>query len=117
MSETRAEIRLPTKELRNDLPFYTKTLGMRLDMIFPADNPSVAVMSGHGLRLRIEKGATESPGTIRILTDDPDGFAGGARQLTAPNGTKVEIHQLNAPLAMPQTQHSFVVRRLRDEAP
>jgi hypothetical protein len=46
--EVRAEIRLPTQELRNDLPFYTKTLGFRLDMIFPADNPSVAVLSGHG---------------------------------------------------------------------
>lgn len=76
--EVRAEIRLPTQELRNDLPFYTKTLGFRLDMIFPADNPSVAVLSGHGLRLRIEKGATEAPGTLRILTDDP-GFAGGQR--------------------------------------
>ena len=51
--ETRAEIRLPTAELRNDLPFYTKTLGFRLDMIFPADNPAIAVLSGHGLRLRI----------------------------------------------------------------
>lgn len=54
--DIRAEIRLPTQELRNDLPFYTKTLGFRLDSIFPADNPSVAVLSGHGVRLRIEKG-------------------------------------------------------------
>ena len=60
MTETRAEIRLPTAELRNDLPFYTKVLGMRLDMIYPADNPQVAVVSGHGLRLRIEKGAPET---------------------------------------------------------
>ena len=57
MTEIRAEIRLPTQELREDLPFYTKTLGMRLDMIFPADNPEVAVLSGHGLRLRLQKGA------------------------------------------------------------
>ena len=84
-AEIRAEIRLPTQELRNDLPFYTKTLGFRLDTIFPADNPSVAVLSGHGVRLRIEKGAGEAPGTLRILTDDP-GFAGGAKSLTAPNG-------------------------------
>ena len=53
MTETRAEIRLPTLELRDDLPFYTKTLGMRLDMIYPADNPEVAVLSGHGLRAAI----------------------------------------------------------------
>ena len=116
MTEVRAEIRLPTQELRNDLPFYTKTLGFRLDMIFPADNPSVAVLSGHGLRLRIEKGASESPGTLRILTDDP-GFAGGAKSLTAPNGTKIEIDELNPPVVTPATEHAFVVRRLADQAP
>ena len=115
-AEIRAEIRLPTQELRNDLPFFTKTLGFRLDMIFPADNPSVAVLSGHGVRLRIEKGAGEAPGTLRILTDDP-GFAGGARSLTAPNGTNVEIDELNPPVVTPATEHAFVVRRLADQAP
>ena len=113
---TRAEIRLPTQELRNDLPFYTKVLGMRLDMIYPADNPEVAVLSGHGLRIRIQKGAPEAPGTIRILTDDP-GFAGGAHDLTAPNGTRIEIDALNPPLTLPPTEHAFVVRRLADQAP
>ncbi len=34
-------------------------------MIYPADDPEVAVLSGHGLRIRIEKGAAEAPGTIR----------------------------------------------------
>ncbi|NGM45206.1 cupin domain-containing protein [Rhodobacter sp. SGA-6-6] len=116
MTETRAEIRLPTQELRADLPFYMKQLGFRLDMIYPADDPQIAVLSGHGLRLRIEKGAAEAPGTIRILTDDP-GFAGGARSLTAPNGTRVEIDELNPPVITPATEHAFVVRRLADQAP
>lgn len=117
MTESRAEIRLPTNELRDDLPFYMKVLKMRLDMIYPADNPEVAVLSGHGLRLRIEKGAKEAPGTLRILTEDPDGFAGGRRELTAPNGTRIEIDELNPPLVLPATQHAFVVRRLADQAP
>lgn len=115
--ETLAELRLPTQELRDDLPFFTKVLGMRLDMIYPADDPRVAVFSGHGLRLRIEKGASEAPGTLRILTDDPGGFAGGERVLTAPNGTRIEIDELNPPLVLPETEHAFVVRRLRDQAP
>ncbi len=79
MPETLAEIRLPTSELRDDIPFYTGKLGMRLDMIYPADDPKVAVFSGHGLRLRIDSDAPEAPGTIRIRTEDPDGFAGGRR--------------------------------------
>lgn len=117
MSDTIAEMRLPTDELRDDLPFFTNTLGMRLDMIFPADNPSIAVFSGHGLRVRVEKGAPEPPGTIRILTDNPDTFADGQRSLTAPNGTRIEIEDRNPPLVLPETRHSFVVRRLADQAP
>lgn len=117
MTQTRAEVRLPTNNLRDDLPFFTKTLKMRLDMIYPADNPEVAVFSGHGLRVRVEKDAPEGPGTLRILTEEPDTFAGGARELTAPNGTRIEIDELNPPLVLPSTEHAFVVRRLADQAP
>lgn len=117
MTEIRAEIRLPTRELRDDIPFFTRVLKMRMDMIYPADDPAMAVFSGHGLRVRVQKGAAEAPGTLRILTDDPDGFAGGARVLTAPNGTRIEIEELSPPLVLPPTQHAFVVRRLADQAP
>lgn len=117
MPDTLAEFRLPTSALRDDIPFYTNVLGMRMDMIYPADDPRVAVFSGHGLRLRLDTAATERPGTIRILTDDPDGFAQGARELTAPNGTKIEIDARNPPLVLPEVTQSFVVRRLADQAP
>jgi quercetin dioxygenase-like cupin family protein len=117
MKKIRAEIRLPTNQLRDDLPFYTNVLKMGLDTIYPADDPTVAVLSGHGLRVRIEKGAPEAPGTLRILTEDPDGFCNGERLLVAPNGTRVEIDDLDPPLVQPQTQHAFIVRRLADKAP
>jgi quercetin dioxygenase-like cupin family protein len=117
MTQTRAEIRLPTSELRDDLPFFTGALKMRLEMIYPADNPEVAVFSGHGLRVRIEKGASEAPGTLRILTEDPDGFANGERTLVAPNGTRIEVDDLDPPLVLPATEHAFVVRRLAEQAP
>ena len=117
MSEIRAEIVLPTQELRDDIPFYTGTLGLRMDMIYPADNPSVAVFSGHGVRLRIDREAQGAPGTLRLLAAEPDAVAGGARRLTAPNGTRIEIAELNPPLVLPPTQHDFVVRRLKDQAP
>ena len=112
-----AEFRLPTKDVQHDLAFFTGRLGMRLDTIFPADDPAVAVLSGHGLRLRLERGAPEAPGTIRLLTEEPDGFAGGERELIAPNGTRVEIDHINPPLLIPETEHAFVVRRLKDKAP
>ena len=44
-------------------------------------------------------------------------FADGERRLTAPNGTRIEIEERNPPLVLPPSQHSFVVRRLADQAP
>ena len=117
MPETLAEIRLPSTVLSDDLAFFTTTLKMRLETIFPADDPKVAVVSGHGLRLRLERGADTPPCTLHILAEDPDGFAGGARSLTAPNGTQVEIHPLSTPLQQPPTRHEFSTRRLADNAP
>ncbi len=115
--ESCAEVVLSTEELRDDIPFFTKKLGFRMDMIYPADDPTVAVFSGYGLRIRIDKNAIVSCGRIKILTEVPDQFCNGDRFLIAPNGTEIEIDQLNPPLVMPPTQHSFVVRRLADQAP
>ena len=53
MSDIRAEVRLPTSDLRKDIPFFTKVLKMRMDTIYPADDPTVASFSGHGLNIRI----------------------------------------------------------------
>lgn len=115
--EIRAEIRLPTREVRDDIPFFTKVLGMRLEMIFPADDPRVAVFSGHGVRLRLEKGASEPPGTLRLMVENPEALVLGGHALVAPNGTRVEVEPLHPPLVMPETAHEFAVRRLADEAP
>lgn len=117
MTEIRAEMLLPTADLRKDLPFFTKVLGMRMDMIYPADNPAVAVFSGHGLRVRLDQSADTAPGHLRILTDAPDAVADGKRELTAPGGTRVTVDELNPPLVLPATEHAFVVRRLADQAP
>ena len=113
--EIRAEVCLATTNLRADLGFFGGTLGMRLDMIYPADDPSVAVYSGHGLRVRLAQGGGVNP-TLRILTDDV-GFAEGKKSLTSPGGTQVEVHPLNPPLELPTTEHAFVVRRLANQAP
>jgi quercetin dioxygenase-like cupin family protein len=114
--EVRAEVCLPTADLRADLAFFGRTLGFRLDMIYPADDPAVAVLSGHGLRLRLDRALGAPPGVLRLLTDD-SGFAGGAPHLTAPGGTRIELGPLDPPLVLPATEHAFVVRRLADGAP
>ncbi|HKH45458.1 MAG TPA: cupin [Thermoanaerobaculia bacterium] len=120
-----AEVSLPSQDLAADLDFYTRELGFRLDMIFPSDDPGVAVLSGHGLRLRLERGAPDpilrgaavAPGVLRLLCRDPDAFAEGRRELTAPNGVRIQIVDARPRLETPSTQHAFVVRRLKDNSP
>ena len=112
-----AEVCLPSTDLTADLAFYTEALGFRLDTIFPADDPAVATLSGHGVRLRLERGVTALPGVLRLLCRDPDGVAGGQRELTAPNGVRVLLVDADQPVERPPTAHAFVVRRLKDNAP
>lgn len=112
-----AEIVVPCSELSETLPFFMKRLGFRLDKIFPADDPSVAVISGHGLNLRLVRGAEGSPGTLRLLCSDLQSLNGEAGSLVAPNGTRIELADAHPPLIMPATKHSFVVRKLTDSDP
>lgn len=67
-TEIRALVVLPTTDLTGDLGFFGKTLKMQMDMIYPADDPTTAVFSGHGLRVRLERGAG-APGQIVVATD------------------------------------------------
>jgi quercetin dioxygenase-like cupin family protein len=116
MQNIRAEVCLPTKALPEDIGFFSKKLGMRLERIHPADDPRVAVVAGHGLRIRLEKGDGK-PGDIRILADDPVLIAGGETALISPGGTRIAIEPLDPPVIQPPTEHAFVVRRLADGAP
>ena len=87
----RRRFALPSRDLHADLSFYGETLGFRLESIFPADDPAVAVMTGHGLRIRLDRGSDDAPGTLRLLCDRPEAFAAGRAELEAPNGTRIEI--------------------------
>ena len=116
-----AEVCLPSQDLAADLAFYTGELGFRLDTIFPADDPAVATLSGHGLRLRLERGpepiAAVAPGVLRLLCRDPAAIAGGRQELTAPGGVRIRVVDAEPRLATPATRHAFVVRRLKDSSP
>ena len=109
-----AEVRLPSRDLHADLSFYGKRLGFRLESIFPADEPAVAVMTGHGLRIRLVRGAHDAPGTLLLLCDRPEAFATGNSELEAPGGTRIEIRAREPEFARPPTRHALVVQRMAE---
>lgn len=112
-----AEVVLPCADLAATLPFFLKELGFRLDQIFPADDPSVAVISGHGTAIRLVRGGDGAPGMLLLKCKDPAEASGGRDEIVAPNGTRIRFVEANPPLVMPPVEHAFVVRRLKDGAP
>ena len=77
----------------------------------------MATLSGHGVRLRLERRSTAPPGVLRLLCRDAGGLAAGRRELTAPNGVRIMLVDADLPVERPPTAHAFVVRRLKDNAP
>ncbi len=106
-----AEVVLPCAELGSTLAFFTTRLGFFLETIHPADDPAVAVIAGHGLRIRLLRGGPGAPGVLRLLCRDPAAFGAGAAELIAPNGTRIELAAARAPLELPPAQPAFVVSR------
>ena len=107
----RAEMLLPSRDLHADLAFFRERLGFRLDSIFPADDPAQAVLSGYGVRIRLERGGTGAPSAIRLHCEDPGALGNGVRELRAPGGTRVELRDLHPRLHCPPTRHGLVVQR------
>lgn len=107
-----AEIILPAPDLQESIDFFTTQLGFRLDAIIPADSPVSARLSGHGLRLRLDKTFSGSPGALRM------GMAGAGEKpaVTAPNGTRIEFGPARQTLHIPTLKPRLHIERLPEGA-
>ena len=111
-----AQVVLPCRDLAADLAFFTDRLGFKLNLIFPADAPSTAVLVGHGLIVRLEAGAASAPPvTLRLLCDLAALPAGTPQVLTTPGGTRIELVEARPPVAVPEGMQEFVLSRTGDE--
>lgn len=108
------EVVFPCPKLGETLSFFTDKLGFRVDVIYPADSPSVAVLSGYGVCLRLQEGSEAPPCIIRLLCQNPAAFANGASEIVAPNGTCIKIVEANPPMVLPPQQQSFVLQKMQD---
>jgi len=65
------EIDVPCGEMLDaTMAFFVDELGFRVILIYPADAPSVAVVIGHGLRLRLSSDPPTTTLRIRLLNDN-----------------------------------------------
>jgi quercetin dioxygenase-like cupin family protein len=114
-----AQIVLPCPNLAETLDFFTGRLGFRIEMIAPADSPRTAVVSGHGVTLRLETerevAATPAPLVLRLLCDLSSMPAEAVREaitLDGPGGIRVEIVDALSIIHLPDGVQEFVVNRV-----
>lgn len=110
--EARAEVVVPCEDLDTALLFYVDRLGFRVEAILPADAPVVAVVSGYGVRLRLERGSAAPPPTLRLACEDPAPVG----ELQPPDGVRIELARADQPLVVPPLQPSFVATHLEGDA-
>lgn len=106
-----AQVLLGCDELEPTLSFFLQRLHFRMESIFPADNPTTAMISGYGLHLRLTRGASAGAGTLYLLCDDPLSAGNGQTLFTAPNGVVVKLVAADPPMRAPVTQQAMVLTR------
>lgn len=107
--------------LDETLAFFVKRLGFRLEVISPADSPSMAVIFGYGLRLRLQEITGEcAPSRIRLTYRDlallPSGVLDAGPTLIAPNGTLIDIVEAAPGMVLPPVAQSLVVSTVSGNA-
>ena len=106
-----AEVLVPCLDLDQTLDFFTAKLGFRIEMITPADNPNMAIISGYGVRLCLRSGGSGKEITLRLRTNDQP-----TQTLQAPNGTTIEIVNQSVGVELPVLRESLVVTPLTSDA-
>ena len=106
-----AEIVVPCLDLDQTLSFFIENLGFRVEMITPADNPKMAIVSGYGLRLCLRSGGSGKDIFLRLHSTDRK-----AQTLQAPNGTTIEIINPSVGVELPELRESLVVTPLTSDA-
>lgn len=104
-----AQVLVACDVLEPTLAFFQQRLGFQVDAIFPADNPTTAMLSGHGLALRLVEGATGGATDIYLLCGDPRAVA--SSPWVSPGGVRVHFVAADPPMRVPPTAQRLVLSR------
>ena len=107
-----AQVIVPCYDLQPTLNFFVERLGFRLDVIFPADRPSTAIVSGNGVTLRLVANSDAPLPNLRLMVDVSALPKDAPRELRAPNGMKIELADANPSIEVPEGKQEFVITRL-----
>jgi quercetin dioxygenase-like cupin family protein len=110
-----AEVIVHCSDLDTSLDFFTKQIGFRVDLIYPADAPTTAVISAYGVRLRLERleeAKVIVPIQLRLYADLAQVPA--PHQLAGPDGVIVTFVDATPKIVIPPGTQEWVVSRNGD---
>jgi quercetin dioxygenase-like cupin family protein len=110
-----AEVVVHCSDLDTSLDFFTKQLGFRVDLIYPADAPATAVISAYGVRLRLEclqEAKVIVPVQLRLHADLAQVPA--PHQFTGPDGIIITFVDAAPKIVIPPGTQEWIVSRNGD---
>jgi quercetin dioxygenase-like cupin family protein len=114
MIEALGEVYVPCPDLDEALAFFVGELGFRIEVIFPAEAPTTASLSGHGLRLRLAPEAGHPPRLRLPCVALP---AELSRRRIGPGGVEIEWVLADPPMDLPPLEPALVINRAGDGLP
>lgn len=113
---SQAQVLIPSSDLPLEVDYFT-SIGFRLENIYPADDPTIAIMSAYGLQICINRNANIEAPHLQILTDQVEVLNELINKNTCPSGTVITVSPLTYVLEHPIVRHKFEVRKLTDNDP
>jgi mannose-6-phosphate isomerase-like protein (cupin superfamily) len=114
-----AQVVVPCADLARTLGFLTASLDFHVDLVMPADSPTLAVVSGYGLVLRLVQrtGVDIAPITLH-LTGEPPAATSDARAATRTvDGLTIEFESTRRLVEIPAGEQRFTITRLEGGEP
>lgn len=105
-----SQVVLPCSELQPAVDWFLAHTDFEMVLIRPADDPSIAVLEGHGLTLRLDCGAPAGPSSLLLAVD----AVPAEPVLVAPNGTVIHFVPTDPSLVLPTNDPAFVLNRFAD---
>jgi mannose-6-phosphate isomerase-like protein (cupin superfamily) len=100
------ELIAQARDLASEVEFFVGLAGFRIDAVFPADNPTTALVSRRDLRVRILRGATDQPVRLRTEIDTTSPSV-----LRSPGGSIVEIVPGDEAIVVPEGISELLISR------
>jgi len=102
---------IPCGDLDQTLAYFLDELGLRIEVISPADGPRTALLSGYGSQVRLQQVEGEfDPVHLQMPCTAGDGRIG--TRVCAPNGSWIDFVAEDPTVLIPQAKPELVVTTL-----